>query len=200
MYICVMIDTSPYKLVLGSKSPRRCQLMEEAGFEFTVRTADTDENFDPSMPVLEVASHLAERKARALESTIRENEILITADSIVILDNVIYNKPADYDEAIAMLNKLSGHRHTVATGVTILMEGKATTFTAITHVTMSVMSADEMDFYISKYQPYDKAGSYGIQDWIGLCKISGIEGSYSNVMGLPVHDLYHQLRKMLSRL
>jgi septum formation protein len=192
-----MIDISPYKLVLGSKSPRRCELLSEAGFSFEIVTEDTDESFDASMPVIEVAEMLAYRKADAILPKLSKDSILITADSVVILDDVIYNKPADYEEAFAMLRKQSGRRQTVATGVCICSHVDRISFTSITYVDMGVLSDDEIDYYISKFEPYDKAGGYGIQDWIGRCKISGIEGSYPNVMGLPMHDVYHALKDFL---
>jgi septum formation protein len=189
-----MIQLDTFRLVLGSKSPRRSQLMSEAGLDFDICTEDTDESFSESMPVLEVAEMLAIRKSNAILSKINHDQILITADSVVILDDVIYNKPAGYDEAKSMLSKLCGRMHKVATGVCVATTTKTVSFTEVTHVHLSPMSDDELDYYISKYEPYDKAGSYGIQDWIGLCKISRIEGSYTNVMGLPTHTLYHVLK------
>ena len=182
-----MIDK---KIVLGSKSPRRSQLLAEAGFTFDVRIQDIDEDFDPEMPVLDVAEDLAKRKADALKNTLTEEEILITADSVVILDNVIYNKPANYNEGILMLSKLSNNTHTVATGVCIMNVNKTTSFTVMTKVNFDKMTEKEMDYYLTKHKPYDKAGGYGIQDWIGLCKVASIEGSYSNVMGLPMREVY----------
>ncbi len=186
--------SDPVTLILGSKSPRRSQLLREAGFEFEIRVQDGDEAFDPDMPPLDVAVYLAKTKAAALRHTLSENEVLLTADSVVILDGIIYNKPADYDEGIAMLSSLSGRTHTVATGVcvTTLKEEKA--FTVITEVTFDIITADEMDYYLRHFHPYDKAGAYGIQEWIGWCKISRLHGSYSNVMGLPVREVYMALR------
>lgn len=183
------------KIVLGSKSPRRSQLLSEAGFTFEVRVQDVDESFHDEMPVEKVAESLAIRKAEALKNTIKENEIIITADSVVILDNKIYNKPADYDEGVKMLTALAGRKHTVITGVCLLSSDKETSFSVQTLVMFDDMTSTEMDYYLQNYEPYDKAGGYGIQDWIGLCKVKMIEGSYSNVMGLPVRELYLALKE-----
>jgi septum formation protein len=183
------------KIVLGSKSPRRSQLLSEAGFTFEVRVQDVDESFHDEMPVEKVAESLAIRKAEALKNTIKENEIIITADSVVILDNKIYNKPADYDEGVKMLTALAGRKHTVITGVSLLSSDKETSFSVQTLVMFDDMTSTEMDYYLKNYEPYDKAGGYGIQDWIGLCKVKMIEGSYSNVMGLPVRELYLALKE-----
>jgi septum formation protein len=183
------------KIILGSKSPRRSQLLSEAGFTFEVRVQDVDESFHDEMPVEKVAESLAIRKAEALKNTIKENEIIITADSVVILDNKIYNKPADYDEGVKMLTALAGRKHTVITGVCLLSSDKETSFSVQTLVMFDDMTSTEMDYYLKNYEPYDKAGGYGIQDWIGLCKVKMIEGSYSNVMGLPVRELYLALKE-----
>lgn len=182
-------DHSP-ALILGSKSPRRSQLLRDAGFEFEIRVQDSDESFELTMPPLEVAEFLAGVKARELHPTLSANEVLLTADSVVILDGLIYNKPAGYDEGMAMLTSLSGRTHTVATGVCVSTVSLSRSFTVITEVTFDNISTEEADYYLRHFHPYDKAGAYGIQDWIGWCKISRIEGSYSNVMGLPVREVY----------
>jgi septum formation protein len=140
--------------------------------------------------VLEVAEDLANRKAAALKDTLKDDEVLITADSVVILDGVIYNKPSNYDEGVLMLSKLSNNTHTVATGVCLMTLEQAQSFTVITKVSFDNLSQKEMDYYLNNHEPFDKAGSYGIQDWIGLCKVANIEGSYSNVMGLPIREVY----------
>ncbi|MBC7884559.1 MAG: septum formation protein Maf [Saprospiraceae bacterium] len=183
------------KLILGSKSPRRRQLLTDAGFVFEMRMQDTNEDFDLSLPVLEVAETLAIRKAEALINSLTKDEILITADSVVILNNTIYNKPTTYDEGVRMLKTLAGQTHTVATGVCLLSISKTVSFTSLTYVTFDQMTGEEIDYYLVNHQPYDKAGGYGIQDWIGLCKVKSIEGSYSNVMGLPVRDVYDALKR-----
>jgi septum formation protein len=184
-----------FKIILGSKSPRRSQLLMDAGFDVEIRVQDVDESFDPQMPVLEVAEDLAKRKAKALTHTLSSDELLITADSVVILHNKIYNKPADFDEGFKMLSDLSGNTHTVATGVCLSSVQKSISFTCITLVTFDILTDKEVEYYLNHYKPYDKAGAYGIQDWIGLCKVSGIQGSYSNVMGLPVCDVYQAILK-----
>ncbi len=185
------------KLILGSKSPRRSQLLKEAGFQFKLRHQDTDESFDPQMPPLEVAAYLAGKKAEALKPTLQPYEVLITADSVVILDGIIYNKPANHKMAFDMLKALSGNEHCVATGVYLTSLKKSICFTTLTYVAFDPMDDTEINYYIENYKPYDKAGSYGIQDWIGLCKVHAIRGSYSNVMGLPVRDVYNALKDFI---
>ncbi len=180
-------------LILGSRSPRRSQLLTEAGYSFTIRVKETDEGFDSGTPVLEVAEMLACRKAEALRSDISAEEVLLTADSVVILDEVIYNKPEDAEDARKMLAALSGNTHTVATGVCILNRKETKSMTVLTQITFDVLDASEIDYYVDLYRPFDKAGSYGVQDWIGLCKVSNINGSYTNVMGLPVREVYRAL-------
>ncbi len=182
-------------LILGSKSPRRSQLLREAGFEFEIRVQDSDEAFELSMPSLQVAEFLARVKATELKHTLSTHEVLLTADSVVILDGLIYNKPSDYGEGIAMLSALSGRTHTVATGVSISTLTTEKSFTVTTDVTFDKITSSEMDYYLRHFHPYDKAGAYGIQDWIGWCKINRIEGSYSNVMGLPVREVYLGLQE-----
>lgn len=187
-----MFPTRP--LILVSKSPRRRQLLQEAGFTFSVQGLDVDESFPEDMPVEEVAGHLARRKAHAGRYLIADREILISADSVVICQGRIYNKPADYDEAVHMLHQLSGNRHTVITGVCLLAAEQERSFSDYSEVFFEPLTDEEMDFYIRQYQPFDKAGAYGVQEWIGLCKIRRIEGSYANVMGLPVHRVYAELK------
>ncbi|MEO6760489.1 MAG: Maf family protein [Saprospiraceae bacterium] len=180
-------------LILASKSPRRSQLLREAGFEFTVQAFDVDESFPASMPVEEVAPWLAERKAQAAAHLIQDQEIILSADSVVILDNVIYNKPEDYADAVRMLRLLSGRQHTVVTGICLLAKERQQTFAGITKVWFAELSDAEIDYYIRTCPPFDKAGSYGAQDWIGHCKITRIEGTFQNVMGLPVDLVYRAL-------
>lgn len=182
-------------LILGSKSPRRSQLLSEAGFEIEVRIQDVDEDFEDTIPVIDVAEMLALRKANALKFSLLPHEILITADSVVILDNKIYNKPENYNDGVRMLAELSGRTHTVATGVCLTKANEQKSFTVTTDVTFDKMSPEEIDYYLKIHQPYDKAGAYGIQDWIGLCKVAKIEGSYSNVMGLPMREVYAAIQQ-----
>ncbi|MDO8971962.1 MAG: Maf family protein [Saprospiraceae bacterium] len=182
-------------LILASKSPRRSQLLHEAGFDFTVQTFDVDESFPPDMPPEEVAPWLAQRKAEAARHLIHSNEIILAADSVVILDGKIYNKPADYAEAFSMIRALSGKQHTVVTGVFLLSEEKEQVLAGVTKVWFSTLSDEEIDYYIQTCAPFDKAGSYGAQDWIGHCKITRIEGTFQNVMGLPVDLVYAALQQ-----
>ncbi len=182
-------------LILASKSPRRSQLLREAGFEFTVQAFDVDESFSDTMPVEHVAPWLAEQKAQAAAHLILDQEIILAADSVVILDDVIYNKPADYDDAFRMIRLLSGRQHTVITGVCLLAKEREQTFAGVTKVWFADLTDAEIDYYIRSCQPFDKAGSYGAQDWIGHCKITRIEGTFQNVMGLPVDLVYRELAK-----
>lgn len=184
------------KIILGSKSPRRSQLLREAGFTFDVRTAETDESFDPSMNVYHVAAYLAEKKAEDLIYSLQQDEILITADSVVIIDDTILGKPVDEAEAFEFISTLAGRIHKVITGVCICTQTRRIVFDDMTEVTFLEMNTDEIWHYIRNYPPMDKAGAYGIQDWIGLCKVQSINGSYANVMGLPVHRLYLELSKI----
>ena len=182
-------------LILASGSPRRSQLLREAGFEFTVQAFDIDERFPADMPPEEVAPWLARRKARAAAHLIRDHEVVLAADSVVILDNVIYNKPADHADAVRMLRVLSGRQHTVITGVCLLAKEQEKVLAGVTKVWFAELSDPEIEYYIRNWKPFDKAGSYGAQDWIGHCKITRIEGTFPNVMGLPVDLVYAALRE-----
>lgn len=184
------------KLILLSKSPRRSQLLREAGFDFEVKKIDVDESFPDDLPEKEVAEFIARKKAEAGKEWVSENNAVITADTIVYLDGKIYEKPVDKADAIRILNELSGKTHTVITGVAIATTEGVTSFSDKTKVRFSSLSQEEIEFYLDKWKPYDKAGSYGIQEWIGHCKIEKMKGSYTNVMGLPVQRLYEELRKM----
>ncbi|MBP7184967.1 MAG: septum formation protein Maf [Saprospiraceae bacterium] len=188
-----------YKLILGSKSPRRVQLLQESGFDFEVFTTDVEEEFHEEMPGVEVPTYLAKVKADAIFATRKfsDDEILLTADSVVILDNVIYGKPMDAQDARAMLSKLSGKQHTVITGCCLKNNSKELCFQGVSEVKMADLDENEINYYIEKYQPFDKAGSYAVQEWIGLCKISSIEGTYSNIMGLPTFQLFEHLKTFI---
>lgn len=181
------------KIILASTSPRRSQLLKEAGFQFEVKTNDVEETYPAELPIDEVAGFLAHKKATAAQEFIQNDEIIIAADSVVILDGVIFGKPRDYGDAFQMLRKLSGQLHRVITGVCLLSATNVKVFSAESKVQIEAMSDVEIDFYVQKYQPYDKAGSYAIQEWIGLCKISRIEGTFTNIMGLPVDLVYREL-------
>jgi septum formation protein len=180
-------------LILASQSPRRSQLLREAGFDFTVQSVDIDESFPDTMPVEDVAPWLARRKAQAAVHLITDNEIILAADSVVIHQGTIYNKPADYAEAFQMIRTLSGQQHTVITGICLLSKEQEQVMSGVSQVWFADLSDAEIDYYIRRCEPYDKAGAYGVQEWIGLCKITKIEGTYANVMGLPVDLVYHAL-------
>ena len=184
------------RIVLASKSPRRSQLLEQAGFQFIIRSTDTNEDFDPAMPALEVSEHLAVRKAGAARPFLSEGDVILAADSLVLQGDIIYEKPKDKADAQRMLRAISGTVHTVTTGVCLLSAKEQRRFTGISQVHVAAMSEAEIDFYIEQYQPYDKAGGYGIQEWVGLCKIHRIDGTYPNIMGLPVDLVYHHLSQM----
>jgi septum formation protein len=180
-------------LILASSSPRRQYLMREAGYTFTVEKPDVDESFPKELPVEQVAKYLASKKAEYFRTELHE-EVVITADTVVILNNEVLNKPADRDEAIIMLSQLSGKTHQVITGVCILSKEKEESFEDITEVTFKKLSRMEIEFYVDTYKPYDKAGAYGAQDWIGMVAIEKIVGSYFNVMGLPMHKVYDHMK------
>jgi septum formation protein len=180
-------------LILASKSPRRSQLLREAGFQFRVEAFDVDESFSPEMICEDVAPWLAQKKALAAAHLILDQEIILAADSVVILDNQIFNKPADYTDACNMIRALSGKQHTVVTGVCLLAREKEVVLAAHTKVWFDRISDEEIDYYVRTCEPFDKAGSYGAQDWIGHCKITRIEGTFQNVMGLPVDLVYAAL-------
>lgn len=166
--------------------------MKEAGFSFTIEKPDVDESFPIDLPVDQVAKYLAEKKAEYFRLTMKD-EVVITADTVVILKQEILNKPVDRREAIDMLSKLSGNTHNVMTGVCIISAEKEVSFDDTTQVTFVSLTKQEIEFYVDQYKPFDKAGAYGAQDWIGMVAIEKIVGSYFNVMGLPIHKVYQQL-------
>ena len=168
--------------------------MKEAGFEFQIEKPDGDEAFPPSLPVDQVAKYLACQKAELFRPSLHD-EVVVTADTVVILNDTILNKPVDRNHAIHMLQSLSGKTHTVMTGVCIISKERETSFDETTKVTFKALSLQEIEFYIDNYKPYDKAGSYGAQDWFGMVAIEKIEGSYFNVMGLPIHRVYQILHE-----
>lgn len=180
-------------LILASSSPRRQYLMKEAGFTFTTEKPEVEEDFPSEMPVDQVAKYLASKKAEFFRPQIH-NEIIVTADTVVILRKKIMNKPQDRNEAIAMLTELSGKAHLVMTGVCILSKEKEESFDDTTEVTFQTLTPEEIEFYVDNYKPFDKAGAYGAQDWIGMVAIQKITGSYFNVMGLPIHKVYQHLK------
>jgi len=186
---------SEHHLILASNSPRRQQLLKDLGFEFEVFTRDFDESFPDTLPALEVAEYLAIKKNRNY-CKLRPECTIITSDTTVICDDHVLNKAANKKEAIDMLEMLSGRTHQVVSGVCISSPDKEVSFHDVTDVTFDAISSKEMDFYIDNYQPFDKAGSYGIQEWMGYFGIQKINGDYFNVMGLPLHKLYRKLKEL----
>ncbi len=183
------------RILLVSKSPRRKQLLEDAGFKFEVISSKEVEEIIPkNISNNEAAVFLSELKANAYKADLQNDEILIAADTIVCLEDKILGKPKDYKDAFKMLTALSGKQHKVITGVTICSTDKELSFAGKTTVKFKELSEDEINYYITNYKPYDKAGSYGIQEWIGYIGITEIKGSYFNVMGLPVQKVYEVLR------
>jgi septum formation protein len=169
--------------------------MQQAGFDFTIQKPDVDEDFPADMPVENVAKFLAEKKANALQS-FTDTHIVVTADTVVIVDKTILNKPADFTEAVYMLQMLSGRTHHVRTGVCITYQKEKVLFDDVTVVTFSKLTKEEIEYYIQQHKPFDKAGAYGAQDFIGMIAIEKIEGSYFNVMGLPIHRVYSAIKDL----
>ena len=184
------------KIILASKSPRRKELLEKLGLEFEVKVFEgINEEYPDNLTHKQIARFLAEHKAGYYKNIITKNTVLITADTIVSTKKEILNKPKDYLQAIEMLGKLSGKKHKVITGVCILSATKKITFTCKTNVYFKTLSKKESEYYITNYKPYDKAGGYGIQEWIGYAGITKIKGSFFNVVGLPVQKIYTELQK-----
>lgn len=182
------------KIILASKSPRRSQLLKEAGFDFVVKTKEVEETYPADLEVEKVAEYLAKKKAEAARGFIEKDKVLLTADSIVTLDGKIYRKPKDENDAFGILSELSGKAHEVITGVCLLSVTKEKSFSSTSTVYFEPLTEEEIRFYIREFQPFDKAGAYAIQEWIGLTKISKIEGLYSNIMGLPIADVYKAMK------
>ena len=190
---------SKYDIILASASPRRKQLLEELGIKFNVQVKEVDENYPVGYPIDKIAQYLSEMKAAAFHvSEMQSNTIIITADTIVALGNTILGKPSNPKEAVKTLKSLSGKKHHVITGVTLRTIDKRRSFSVITDVYFKNLSDDEIKYYVDKFKPMDKAGAYGIQEWIGHAAIEKIEGSYFNVMGLPTHRLYEELNKFIN--
>ena len=186
-----------FEVVLASNSPRRKQLLEQLGMQFTTRViGDIDESYPEDMPADEIAAFISSKKAAAYRETIGDNELVITADTVVVCGDKILGKPADGDDACRMLKMLSGGAHKVITGVTITTKDFMHTFDSVTEVFFDELTDAEIEYYVKEYKPMDKAGAYGIQEWIGCAGVNGIKGSYYNVMGLPVQKLYRELLKI----
>ena len=183
------------KILLGSNSPRRKELLQSLGFDFEVVSINCDEVFPENLSVENIAGYLSELKANAYR-TLEENEVLLTADTIVTFEGKVLGKPKNKEEAIEMLSHLSGKTHQVYTGITFKTAEKTIKKTDVADVVFAEISDEEIDFYIKNYQPFDKAGSYGIQEWLGMAKISRINGSFYTIMGLPTHLVYETLKEL----
>ena len=191
-----LANLEKYQILLASASPRRRELLQQLGVRFQLAASiEVEENYPKSMPVSEIASYLSRKKADAYSSLIESNQLIITADTIVVNEGVVLGKPSTDFEAKDMLKKLSGHIHEVVTGVTIYTAEKRVTFSTITEVEFADLSKQEIDDYVNEFKPFDKAGAYGIQEWIGCIGVKNINGSFYNVMGLPLHRLYNELKQ-----
>jgi nucleoside triphosphate pyrophosphatase len=184
------------KIILASGSPRRKQLLEWAEVPFEIVVKETSETFPAGLKVEEVAIHIARQKATAVRSIVSDGSVILAADTIVVLDERIIGKPKDRQEAIKILSDLSGHQHRVITGVVIALDGKEISFSDSTDVYFHDLSPVQIEFYVDKYRPYDKAGAYAIQEWIGVVGIKSVAGDFYNVMGLPVSRVVKELEKI----
>lgn len=185
-----------WKIVLGSNSPRRRELLAGLDIDFEVRVIPgIDESYPETLPLDEVPAYIAGKKAEAYLPTLPADELVVTADTVVVVGNEILGKPQDREDAIAMLRKLSGRTHEVVTGVCLTTKEKTVSFSASSVVSFARLDDDEIVYYVDKYRPFDKAGSYGIQEWIGYVAVEAINGSFYNVMGLPIHRLYQELKR-----
>ena len=186
-----------YKIVLASGSPRRRELLAGLDIDFEVRVLpDVDESYPEGLTGVEIAQAISRKKADAYRKTLQDKELIITADTIVYMRGEVIGKPTDEEEARNMLRKLSGRVHQVVTGVTLLSKDFERSFVSVSNVTFSKLTSNEIEYYINNYHPLDKAGAYGIQEWIGFVGVERIEGSYFNVMGLPIQRLYQELKKI----
>jgi septum formation protein len=186
-----------YHFVLASGSPRRQQLLKETGLKFDVIIKDYNEEYPTNLRGAEIALYLARQKSFYFRNKIADNQIIITADTIVWCNEKVLDKPADYKEAFEILSIISGNTHEVITGVSFISKHAEHTFSETTKVTFDNLTSEEIDYYIEHYKPFDKAGAYGIQEWIGIVGNSSIEGSYFNVMGLPVNRLIKELKMFI---
>ena len=185
------------RVILASQSPRRKQLLEQAGIPFEVKVVDTAETFPADMHIPDVPVHIARQKSAAVAALCSSEDIIITADTVVVLDDMIIGKPKDRDDAIKILSALSGRTHRVITGVVITHNGKEESFSKETEVHFKPLTNAQITYYIDEYKPYDKAGAYAIQEWIGVVGIRSINGDFYNVMGLPVSRVIRELNKLM---
>jgi len=188
-------NLTKYQIILGSASPRRKELLAGLGLDFEVRpVAGLDESYPSACQGEEIPVHITQNKARAYQKELKDTDLLITADTIVWIEGKVLGKPADKEEAITMLKQLSGKKHQVITGVCITTKNKQKVFSVTSEVQFSELTHDEIIWYVDTFAPYDKAGSYGIQEWIGYIGVESIRGSFYNVMGLPIQRLYQELK------
>ena len=186
---------NPYHIILASNSPRRKELLAGLDLQFEVRVLeDIDESYPNDLPTQKIAEFISKKKADAYVQTIADDELVITADTVVILGDEVMGKPHGEADAKRMLGELSGRTHQVTTGVTLSTRERQMSFAVVTNVTFKQLSSDEIDYYVRTYHPIDKAGAYGIQEWIGYIGVTALEGSYFNVMGLPVQRIYEALK------
>ena len=195
--IYMLRNLDKYNIILASNSPRRKELLGGLDLEFQVKVIPgLEESYPESLPAQQIPAYLAEQKASAYLDSLDDNDLLITADTIVWNNNQVIGKPADRDEAIAMIRSLSGHEHQVITGVCLTTKSFKKTFSVTSSVRFAELTDEEIIYYVDKYRPFDKAGAYGIQEWIGYVAVENIEGSFYNVMGLPVQRLYKELKEL----
>lgn len=192
------MESNIKRIILASASPRRRELVGGLDIPFDVHVLpDVDESYPDSLPLLDVSEYIAVEKSKAYDASIlKDGEVLLTADTTVVCGDEIMGKPVDEQDARRMLHELSGRTHKVVTGVCLTMQNKQRHFSVVTEVTFAELDDEEIDYYVGKYKPLDKAGAYGIQEWIGYIGCAGIKGSYYNVMGLPVQRVYSELKKM----
>ncbi|MFI3248788.1 MAG: Maf family nucleotide pyrophosphatase [Rikenellaceae bacterium] len=200
MLLHELLEDRGYELILASQSPRRRQLMSDSGLSFRAISIDVEEIFPKELPASEVAEYLSKIKSEGYDAHLKESEILITADTVVILADQILGKPDGEAGSRDMLHRLSGAEHHVVTGVTLRTSKCTKSFSTTTRVKFAELTDEQIDYYISRYKPYDKAGSYGIQEWIGYIGIESIDGSFYNVMGLPIQRLYRELKLLIEEL
>ena len=185
-----------YKIILASNSPRRKELLAGLDVQFEVRIIPgIDESYPETLPTMDIAEYIAQKKAKAYRETMADDELIITADTIVVLDDKVLGKPKDAEEARCMLHALSGKTHQVVTGVVLTTKEQQKHFSVVSNVTFKTLSDNEIDYYVDTYKPMDKAGAYGIQEWIGYVGVTRLEGSYFNVMGLPVQRIYEAMKE-----
>lgn len=184
-----------YKLILGSKSPRRSELLTKAGISYEQRVIETDESYPDSLAIEKVAEHIAIQKAEAHNGSLSKDELLITADTIVVYNEEVYGKPKDAEDAKETIMQLQNKVHLVYSGVCLMTNESLDSFTEMSEVKFGMITQAEAENYVEQFKPFDKAGSYGIQDWIGFTRIEWIKGSYTNILGLPLSQTYDKLMK-----